>query len=149
MGIVYVLDGKPFVYEAVGPVKLTSLNDWIARGKNEHVVVKRLKDSEGLLTPSALRTMKDAGELLRGKPYDIRFEWSDTRIYCSELVWKIYNSINIQIGELESFDDFDLSSSEAQQLINKRYPKGLPRDEPVISPATMFDSHMLTEVFRQ
>lgn len=33
MGIIYETDGQFFVYEAVQPVKLTKLNDWIKRGE--------------------------------------------------------------------------------------------------------------------
>lgn len=46
--------------------------------------------------------MKQIGEKFKGKPYDIYFEWSDDKIYCSELVWKIYkHALDIEIGQLE------------------------------------------------
>lgn len=45
MGIVYVLDGEPRVFEAVSTVRSTPLATWIKRGKGGHCVVKRLKDS--------------------------------------------------------------------------------------------------------
>jgi hypothetical protein len=41
MGIIYKQAGKYFVFEAIQPVKLTPLNDWIKRGKDGHYVVKR------------------------------------------------------------------------------------------------------------
>jgi hypothetical protein len=50
MGLIYETNGQLFVYEAVQPVKLTKLDEWIKRGENSHYVVKRLKDSEKLLT---------------------------------------------------------------------------------------------------
>ena len=87
MGIVYVQNGQPFVYEAVQPVKLTPLADWIARGEDHHFVVKRLRDADPLLTEDNLARMKAEGEKFKGKNYDLYFEWSDDRIYCSELVW--------------------------------------------------------------
>jgi hypothetical protein len=40
MGIVYKQGNDFFVYEAVQPVKLTPLKDWIKRGENGHYVVK-------------------------------------------------------------------------------------------------------------
>lgn len=40
MGIIYKLGNDFFVYEAVQPVKLTPLNDWINRGENGHYVVR-------------------------------------------------------------------------------------------------------------
>ena len=43
--------------------------------------------------------MRQVGESFRGRPYDLTFEWSDERIYCSELVWKIYErALGIEIG---------------------------------------------------
>ena len=51
MGIIYENEGDYFVYEAVQPVKLTPLTEWINRGENKHYVIKRLKNSEAILTP--------------------------------------------------------------------------------------------------
>lgn len=49
-----------------------------------------------------MKKMKKVGEKYIGKDYDLYFEWSDSRIYCSELVWKIYKeSIGLEIGNLE------------------------------------------------
>jgi hypothetical protein len=50
MGIIYEIEGEFYVYEAVQPVKLTKLNDWIQRGEGSHYVIKRLKDSKDKLT---------------------------------------------------------------------------------------------------
>jgi hypothetical protein len=33
--------------------------------------------------------MKATGEGFLGKDYDLTFGWSDERLYCSELVWKV------------------------------------------------------------
>ena len=42
--------------------------------------------------------MKNEGEKFKGKNYDLTFEWSDDKIYCSELIWKIYKrSTGIEI----------------------------------------------------
>lgn len=80
MGIIYETDGSLFVYEAVQPVKFTRLEDWIARGKEQHYIVKRLKNASTLLTKDALKRMKDVGNRFKGKNYDLYFEWSDERI---------------------------------------------------------------------
>jgi hypothetical protein len=40
-GIIYDIDGKWFVFEAVQPVKLTPIEDWITHGKGNKYVVKR------------------------------------------------------------------------------------------------------------
>ena len=62
MGIVHLRDGKPFVFEAVQPVKLTPLDEWVERGERQQFVAKRLRDSDSRLTAETLRKMRTAGE---------------------------------------------------------------------------------------
>jgi hypothetical protein len=148
MGIVYIRDGEPFVFEAVQPVKLTPLAAWIERGENGRFVAKRLKDAETRLTADALRRMREAGEALAGKDYDLYFEWSDERIYCSELVWKIFDrGAGIQLGERQTIADFDLSHPAVQAKIQERYGDRIPLDEIVVSPAAIFDAALLETVY--
>ena len=148
MGIIYKQGTDFFVYEAVQPVKLTPLNDWIKRGKNGHYVVKRIKNSEKVLTPEAFIKMKQVGEKYAGKDYDLYFEWSDSKIYCSELVWKIYKeAIGIEIGELEKLGDFNLTDSAVKQKLAERYGETILKDELVISPASMFNSDQLITIY--
>ncbi len=147
VGIIYENQGAFFVYEAIQPVKLTPLDEWIDRGKSDRYVVKRLKNAKETLTPEALKKMKAIGEQYQGKNYDIYFEWSDDRMYCSELVWKIYKeALNIEIGELQSVSEFDLSSPVVKQKLKERYGNAIPMDEKVISPVAMFESDLLEEV---
>ncbi len=147
MGIIYENDGQFFVYEAVKPVKLSPLSEWINRGENGHYVIKRLENADQLLTNSTLTKMKQIGEQFKGKPYDIYFEWSDDKIYCSELVWKIYKqATDIEIGELEQLSDFDLTNDIVKAKMKERYGDSIPMDEKVISPAAMFNSDKLVTV---
>ena len=149
MGVLFRERGQWFVYEAVQPVKSTSLHDWIRRGKDGHFVVKRLRDTRPL-TPAALTRLRAAGERYRGRSYDLYFGWSDARIYCSELVWKIYKtSIGIEIGRLQKLRDFDLTHPAVRAKMRERYGNRIPANEPVISPAAMFDSKVLVEVVRR
>src|SRR5690242_18178000 len=127
MGIVYVRDGKPFVFEAVQPVKLTPLDDWIERGEGKHVVVKRLRDADARLTADTLRKMRGVGEQLAGRDYDPYFEWSDERIYCSELVWKVFErGAGIELGQRQTIADFDLSNPAVQAKVRERYGDQVP-----------------------
>jgi len=147
MGIIYKNNDKYYVYEAVQPVKLTPLDDWIKRGENGHFVVKRLKDRDKILTAETLEKMKEIGQQYENKDYDLYFEWSDDKIYCSELVWKIYKqATGIEIGQLEKLSDFDLTSEIVKKKIKERYGDNIPLDEKVISPATMFNSDKLVTI---
>lgn len=149
-GIIYKKGNDLFVYEAVGPVKLTPFKQWIARGKNNSYVIKRLKNSEKLITPDVLSKMKKVGDQLKGKPYDTTFEWSDNKIYCSELVWKIYQrGAGIEIGKLQRLKEFDLSNAIVKAIMKKRYRGKIPIDEIVISPGSLFDSELLITVRKQ
>lgn len=147
MGIIYEYDDAFYVFEAVQPVKLTPLNEWIHRGENSHYVIKRLKNAEQILTNPVLAKMKKTGEQFKGKPYDIYFEWSDDKIYCSELVWKIYKqATNIEIGQLEQLSSFDLTHNVVKSKMKERYGNNIPLAEKVISPAAMFNSDKLITV---
>jgi len=148
-GIIYKKGNDLLVYEAVGPVKLTPLKQWIARGKNNSYVIKRLKNGEKLITPDVLSKMKKVGDQLKGKPYDTTFEWSDNKIYCSELVWKIYQrGAGIKIGKLQRLKEFDLSNAIVKAIMKKRYRGKIPTDEIVISPGSLFDSELLVTILK-
>ena len=134
-GIIY-RDGNDFlVFEAVQPVKRTPLDKWIARGKSGKFVIKRLKNAEQVLTPATLQKMKQVGEEFIGKNYDKTFEWSDNKIYCSELIWKVYQrATGIEVGRLQKLSDFDLTNEAVQNKMFERYGKKIPMNEIVISP---------------
>jgi uncharacterized protein YycO len=146
-GIIYK-NGKDFyVFEAVQPVKLTPLYKWIARGEGGKYVIKRLKNADQVLTPATLTQMKQVGDGFMGKNYDLTFEWSDDKIYCSELIWKIYQrATGIEIGKLEKLRDFNLTSEAVKQKMKERYGDKMPTEETVISPAAIFESELLTTV---
>jgi hypothetical protein len=146
-GIIYKENGQCFVFEAVQPVKTTPLDKWIARGKNGHYVIKRLKNADELITTEVLEKMKREGEKFKGKNYDLTFEWNDDKIYCSELIWKIYQrATGIEIGKLEKLSDFDLTSEIVREKMKERYGDKIPMNEIVISPSAIFDSELLMTI---
>ncbi|MDF7810405.1 YiiX family permuted papain-like enzyme [Hymenobacter sp. YC55] len=146
-GILFERGGEWRVFEAVQPVSETSLAHWTARGKGGRFVVKRLHDAETVLTSSALQRLQAAGEQYRGKSYDLYFGWSDDRIYCSELLWKMYQqATGREIGELQTLREFDLSHPAVQAKLKERYGNRIPLTEKVISPVRMFESKELVEV---
>jgi len=147
VGIVFIEKGKPYVYEAAGKVKWTKLKKFIKNGKKKHFVVKRLKNAEKILTPPVIEKMKKAAGKYDKLDYDIYFEWNDEKIYCSELVWKIYHEIlNIEIGDLKQFKDYDFTHPVVKVKLKERFGDNLPEDETVISPASMFDSNLLETI---
>ena len=146
-GIVYKSGTSWQVFEAVQPVKLTPLADWVGRGRGGHFVTKRLRDATAVLTPPALARLKAAGQPILGHNYDLYFGWSDNRIYCSELIWKVYErGLGRRLGKLQHLRDFDLSHPAVQARLRERYGNVLPLNETVISPVSIFNSPELVTV---
>ncbi|AII50931.1 YiiX family permuted papain-like enzyme [Hymenobacter sp. APR13] len=146
-GILFRKNGEWRVFEAVQPVSETSLAAWVARGQGGRFVVKRLRDAQTVLTPPVLRKLRAAGEQYRGRSYDLYFGWSDERIYCSELLWKMYQqATGRKIGQLQHLRDFDLSHPAVQAKLRERYGRRLPLNELVISPVRMLESPELVTV---
>ncbi|MET4073700.1 YiiX family permuted papain-like enzyme [Hymenobacter sp. UYCo722] len=149
-GIVYRKGANWQVFEAVQPVKLTPLADWVARGQGGHFVTKRLRDAATVLTPTALARLKAAGQPMLGHNYDLYFGWSDDRIYCSELIWKVYErGLCRRLGQLQHLRDFDLSNAAVRAKLRERYSNHLPLNETVISPVSIFDSPELVAVLNR
>ncbi|MCU0241063.1 MAG: YiiX family permuted papain-like enzyme [Vicinamibacteria bacterium] len=147
MGIVFHQGGRAYVFEAVATVRFTPLAQWIARGQDGHYVIKRLKNAPSLLTPKALSELRKEARRMAGRAYDLTFEWSDDRLYCSELVWKLYErSLKIRIGELQKLQDFDLKAPAVRLKLRERYGERPPLDEPVIAPAAMYASPELETI---
>jgi hypothetical protein len=146
-GIIYKENEQFFVFEAVQPVKKTPIEKWILRGNNEEYVIKRLTNAIVILTPSVLEKMKEESAKIDGKNYDLTFEWSDDKIYCSELVWKIYKqATGLEIGKLQKLSEFDLSNEIVKKKMNERYGNKIPLNEIVISPAAIFESPLLETI---
>lgn len=146
-GIIYKNNNDYFVYEAVEPVRFTPLNKWISRGQDGHFVIKRLKNADQILTPAVLNRMNQVEEKYKGRHYDIYFEWTNDKMYCSELIWKVYKeSTGIEICKLEKLKDFDLTSDPVKQKMKERYGDRIPLDETVVSPAGIYKSRLLEMV---
>ncbi|MDO7852558.1 YiiX family permuted papain-like enzyme [Hymenobacter convexus] len=149
-GLLYQQNGQWLVLEAMQPVKVTPLMEWTGRGRGDHYVVKRLRDAQTALTPAALQRMKAVGQAMVGRDYDGTFGWSDDRIYCSELIWKVYErGLGRRIGQLQHLRDFDLSHPAVQAKLRERYGNDLPLSETVISPASIFNSPELVTVLNR
>jgi uncharacterized protein YycO len=147
-GIIFKEGNEYFVLEAVQPVSSTPLKNWTARDENGHYVVKRLRNADSVLTDEVLQKMKTKGKEYLGKDYDMTFEWSDDKIYCSELVWKLYNhATGMEVGKLQQLKEFDLTSKQVKQKLKERYGKKVPLNEIVISPGSIFDSNLLITVY--
>jgi len=134
------------VLEAVQPVKWTPLTEWINRGEGGHFVIKRLT-TDPMIPQPMLDDLREIAESYIGKNYDLYFDWSDDKIYCSELVWKSFYKMNqFELGDLQKLSDFDLTNEVVKKKIEERYGDKIPMDEKVISPEAIFNSGLLKTV---
>ncbi|MEO5913869.1 MAG: YiiX/YebB-like N1pC/P60 family cysteine hydrolase [Luteolibacter sp.] len=144
-GILFRVDGKLMVLEAVQPVGVVSLSEFMARSKPGTTQARRLK------TPLAAADVERGREWATaqvGKNYDAKFLWDDGQLYCSELVWKIYQHAGIELCKPRQFKDFKLDDPKVKKIIEQRFGsvKALPRDEKVVAPADLASSPLLEEV---
>lgn len=147
-GIIFIENGQTYVYEAVQPVKMTLLSEWIKHGKDNKYAVKRLKNADKVLTKSVLEKMKSYGKTMNNKDYDLYFEWSDEKIYCSELVWKIYKEgAEIELCKTKKLKDFNLKHPLVQQIMKQRYGTKIPYEEQVVAPSQLYDSEIVATIF--
>lgn len=148
IGILYVDSLDYLVLEAVQPVKLTPLEEWIAQGENNDYVVKRLNENVLDLSEKDILKMKNLGQSYLGKNYDAYFEWNNKAFYCSELVWKIYKKVlRIELCELKKLKDFNLSNPKVKEKLTERYGKIIPKNQKVVSPADIFNSELLETIY--
>lgn len=146
-GMLFKQGNKWYVLEAVQPVKFTSFNVWVARGKDGHFVIKRLANADKVLTPSVLKKMAAVSSVFINRDYDIYFGWDDDKIYCSELVWKIYKrGAGISIGNTQQLQDMDLAGEAVKQKLAERYKSNVPLKDTIITPVAIFNSPLLITV---
>lgn len=103
-GIVARSRDRWVVIEAIGPVRETSISDWIAQGRGEWFAAYRLNPALSAKIPEILT---EARKFL-GRPYDIHYRFDDERIYCSELIFKaVKNATGCTLGKIERLGELN------------------------------------------
>lgn len=153
VGIIVKNQDTYWVAEASSTVKLTRLADFIARGKNGEYIIKRLSPAVRTISAEERAKIRSSINRFLGLEYDIWFQWSDSFIYCSELVWKVYlEALGIELSAPERFRDFRLDTAEARQMIRTRYVnqgREIDVNELVVTPVAVLNSNLLIEVDRR
>jgi len=147
VGMVLHRNGEPWVIEAVQPVIETRLAEWTRRAPGGRYAVRRLERAGEVLTPGGAGKLRKEAHRYLGRDYDWAFGWSDERIYCSELIWKIYErALDIRLCEPARLGSFDLSHPAVRAKLQERYGNQVPLEEPVVAPSQLFASKLLVEV---
>jgi uncharacterized protein YycO len=144
-GVVFDDRGTLKVLEAVGPVKVTPVKEFVAASDPGTFCAKRLKapvSQEAFAKGSAWAASQV------GKPYDTGFKWDDKKIYCSELVWKTYAAAGIELCKPRPFRSYDLEKPAVKAIIARRYGSvdQLPLDEIAVAPGDLANSPLLVDV---
>lgn len=121
-GIIYKKNGKDYVLEASNTVKLTPIQEWINRGVGKHIKVKKC----------SIKNFEINVAKYLGKSYDTSFRWTDDRMYCSELVYKIYLDNGIKLCNLRKVKDYNVKSYK--DYLAKRK---ILLEEPVVAPSDL------------
>ena len=136
-------NGRWMVLEAVQPVQIIPIEEWIDRGSNDAYSVKRLKDFEQI-EGETLDKMYLIGKSFIGKNYDIQFGWGDDKLYCSELVWKIYKrGAGLEVGALKPLKEYNLNNPVVRKQLEQRYGTKIPLNVKMISPQDIWESELL------
>lgn len=144
-GIVFRQDGRLMVLEAVQPVRIVTLEKFMGSPRPTVFAVRRLKAP---LAREALAKARAWAAAQVGKDYDVRFGWADDRLYCSELVWKVFEKAGVALCPPKRFRDYNLAHPKVRALIQARYGgmAQFPLDEPVVAPSDLAASPLLREV---
>lgn len=147
MGVIFKRPGGAAVLEALSPVRWTPLDEWIVRSGGRFVV-KRVRDADARLNTATLEKMRSLGSSWIGRPYDLKFRWDDEALYCSELVYKLFERVaEIRLGKIERVADMNLTDPLVQRVLKTHFAgTRINPSEPVVTPDSMFNDEQLLEV---
>jgi len=141
-GILVKRDSHWMVAEAIGEVRYTPLYVWMVRGRRSAIDSYRVQN----LPPASAPRIKAGVDKLLGKPYDFRYAPDDAEIYCSELVYKVYDrELGIKIGVWEKLGDLNWKPME--KFIRSMEGGRLPLSREMITPIGLTRSPKVVRVF--
>ncbi len=144
IGMIVNKEGKQQVIEAVEPVKYTPLKEWIGRGVNGKYAVFRPTKSV-----SVDKVVSEAEKHL-GKHYDSKFQPSDKKMYCSELIFKAYKrGASLALGVWQSAGKIlgkKKDNPKFKKEIKKRWGK-FPSKMKMITPVAMTQSPNVNPIY--
>ena len=141
-GILVKRGGHWQVAQALMDVHYTPLIEYLIQGRDLRVSSFRMKN----LTAEQRARLQPGIAKLLGKPYDINYEPDDRKIYCSELVWKVYDrELGIHWGEWEAFGTLNWKPVE---VFVRSVERGkVPLDRMMITPVALTKAGKVMEVF--
>lgn len=144
VGIIVKRNSNWYVFEARQGVEINSLTSFIDRGRNKEFKIFRFKAFD---TAEEKRNLYSVLNKYFRKPYDIYFEFSEERIYCSELTYKVMLELTGQeVGIVNKMKDLRLDGPYVKELIKRRLTdlgKEVNPEEPIVTPISqMIDTNL-------
>jgi len=141
-GMVVEKNGEPHVIEAIGPVRIIHVKDWLRQGHRRRFTQLRPRD----LSKTQIANVIAEAKTFMGRPYDILYELDDEKIYCSELVYKAFNqALNIDVGKKERLRDLNWKPHQA--FIRQLVRGNVPMDRVMVTPESLMHNKHLKLVY--
>ena len=143
VGVLHKRDGEWTVIEASSPgVIYTPFEKWKTHGRNMRWAAFRLKAEHQKHIPQFLANLHPHA----GKAYDFKYELSENKLYCSELVYHAWKKTTRQeMGKLTRIGD--LNWKPHQTTIEKYNGGPIPLDRKMISPIELSKADQLQRVY--
>ena len=132
------------VYESKVPLSTqTPLCDFLKRSSETRFEVRRYKHN---INEDQLLKLKSVSRSLMGKTYDLGFNLDSNRLFCSKFVSKVYASIGISVGEIQTFGDLlEENTSHSLSFWKLWFLGSIPWERRTITPASqLLDSNFNT-----
>ena len=131
-GIIIEKPDGMYVLEAISTVSLTPYQQWVDRGRDKRVSVKRY-------TEESIKIMYSK---YLGKPYDLAFKFDNGKWYCSELVYDIYKQqLGVELCKPRPVGDYVMSGLD--KVLTKR---GIDKNQLVVAPSDLYESKLMNRL---
>lgn len=141
-GVLHRAESGWVVIEAIGPVKETPLVAWVAQSRDWRTTVFRLKAPYRDHIPAFIRE----AQAFEGRPYDIRYEFDDAKIYCSELIYKAFRAASgEELGQLQALGE--LNWQPHTKVIESIEGGEVPVERKMITPRGLSEAMQLEQVY--
>ena len=117
------------VLEASKTVRLTPFAKFIGSAKNDNWTVKR---------PDQKLEKPISYSKYLGMPYDLEFKFNNGKMYCSELVWLVYQDQDIELCKPRKVSSFLMTRiPKVKKLMQKRH---ISMDQMAVAPVDLYKS---------
>lgn len=115
------------ILEASKTVRLTPFAKFIGSAKNDNWVVKR---------PDQKLEKSISYSKYLGMPYDLEFKFNNGKMYCSELVWLVYQDQGVELCEPRKVSSFICTRiPKVKKLMQKR---NISMEQTAVAPVDLY-----------